>query len=107
MTDPKKETENPEIPRIDVTPLLFLPLEELRSLFSDLVPGSVEAVSVARVLHSIAAILAGERDGHTGNRRLCSPGEGNTGRDPKRAVEFLEVAESLDGLGHASDRRHG
>lgn len=86
---------------IDATPLLHMPSDVLRGLFSDVVPGSADAVSVARVLHSLAAFLTGERLSENGSRADLSQWGIDPDQASMRAVELIELADRLDGIGSA------
>lgn len=84
---------------IDVTPLLNMPSGLLRGMFADLTPGSPSAASVARVLHWLATFLTGERLHVDGTRLDLSLIALSPEQASKRAVEFLEMADQLDGIG--------
>lgn len=83
--------------RIDATPMLFMPSDVLMGLFADEIPGSAQAASIARLLHAMAAFLTGERGSESDPRLMeLTPEQAS-----KRAVELMELAETLDGIGGA------
>lgn len=82
---------------IDASPILFMPSDMVRGLFADVIPGSTQAASVARLLHAMAAFLTGERGSENDPRRMeLTPEQAS-----QRAVELMELAERLDGMGGA------
>lgn len=101
LSDFNPDSDLPDLDRIDVTPLLHMPSDELQSMFADLKPGSGEAVSVARVLHSLASFLTGERLAADETRLEFDVEPEQASR---RAVELIELADALDGI---SDARKG
>lgn len=96
MSDPNHDDE-----RIDATPMLYMPSDLLRGLFADVTPGSAQAASIARLLHTMAAFLTGERRPEGGTESDPRLMELTPEQASKRAVELMELAETLDGIGGA------
>ena len=99
MTDFNQDPDSPEDAPIDATPMLNMPSDLLRGMFADLTPGSASAASVARLLRWMATLLTGERLRVDGTRLDISLIDMGPEQASQRAVEFIEMAEELDGIG--------
>lgn len=99
MTDFNQDPDSPEDAPIDATPMLNMPSDLLRGMFADLTPGSASAASVARLLRWMATLLTGERLRVDGKRLDLSLIDMVPEQASQRAVEFIEMAEELDGIG--------
>ena len=93
------ESDSPEDGPIDVTEMLSMPSDLLRGMFADLTPGSASAASVARLLRWMATLLTGERLRVDGTRLDYALIDMGPEQASQRAVEFIDMAEELDGIG--------
>lgn len=82
----------------DADPLLEMPIELLREeIHACLVPGTTTATNMSKILTSIAGVLMYRKNDPGGMR--TKDGFLTRAQATRRAVEFLELAEWLDGLG--------
>lgn len=94
-------TPDPGAPRQvtrDLTPLLEMPIEFLREeIHACLVPGTTDATNMSKVFAVLAGALMYGKTRPDGTRKRVD--RLTRAQAARRAVEFLEIAEWLDGLG--------
>lgn len=82
----------------DADPLLEMPIELLlEEIRACLVPGTTSATNMSKILTSLAGVLMYRKNDPGGMR--TKDGLLTRAQATRRAVEFLEIAEWLDGLG--------
>lgn len=98
MTTPS-EPGAPRRVTFDVAPLLEMPIELIREAVvrECPVPGTASAHTMSRLLAALAGVLMHGKTRPDGTRKMvdCL----TRAQATRRAVELLEIAESLDGLG--------
>lgn len=83
---------------IDLDPLLEVPIELLDEAVREFyVPGTTSAGDLSKVLMMLAGVLMYRKNDPGGMR--TKDGLLTRAQAARRAVEFLEIAEWLDGLG--------